>query len=507
MKKLLISLLLLSSPAISINNSLADDTAITIYSKAQPGAVDPNSYRPTPGQAPYYYGNTIPGYAVVRQVRDVELPSAASILKYRDVAAYIDPTTVQFKSLTDPTGTKVAEQNYQFDLVSQDKLLQKYIDQQVQIERVMGDKTEVITGILLSTQGGLTVKGADGKIQSINNYTSVKFPDVPGGLITKPTLVWEILTGRVGNHKTEVSYQTDGITWWADYNLTFSEGKDANSGVVDFGSWVTIINQTGATYNDAKLKLMAGDVARAAPPPAPPVAYRAKAMDMAASVAPMPEFAEKSFAEYHLYTLSRPATLPDNSTKQLELMPKAVDVPVEKELVYIGSPYTYAGYTYQDRNYGTTGNKKVDVYLKLKNTKENGMGSALPSGRIRVNQKDDDGSLEFIGEDVIDHTPRNEEVLIKLGSAFDIVGERKQTNFTIDSEGKVMEEEFEIKIRNQKKQNVKIIVRENLYRGGEWKVTSSSHKYEKTSSNTVQFIINVAPEKQEVIKYKVKYTW
>jgi hypothetical protein len=503
MKKILLALILLSSPAIP-SNSWADDTAITIYSKAQPGAVDPNSYRPVPGQQPYFTGSAIPGYAVVRQTRDVELPATNSILKYRDVAAFIDPTTVQFKSLTDPTGTKVAEQNYQFDLVSQDKLLTKYIDQRIEVERVLGDKVEVISGILLSTQGGLTIKTDDGKIQSITNYSSVKFPDVPGGLITKPTLVWNILTQKPGNHKTEVSYQTDGITWWADYNLTFTEGKDANSGTVDFGSWVSIINQTGATYNDAKLKLMAGDVQRAqpAPPPVPRYAKAEMAMDGSAA-----QFAEKGFFEYHLYTLNRPATLPDNSTKQLELMPKAVNVPVEKTLVYEGTSYYYSGYVNQEKTYGQSGNKKVDVYLKLKNTKENGMGSPLPSGRIRVNQKDDDGSLEFIGEDVIDHTPRNEDVLIKLGQAFDVVGERTQTSFTIDTTKKVMEEEIEIKIRNQKKQKARITVRENLFRGTGWQIVSSSHKYEKKNANAIEFVVDVAPEKQETIKYKVKYSW
>ena len=498
MKKLLIFLLLISSPAI------ADETAITIYSKAQPGAVDPNSYRPVMGQALSYMGNNVPGYGIVRQVRDVELSSTNSILKYSDVAAFIDPTTVQFKSLTDPDGTKVTEQNYQFDLVSQDKLLTKYVDQRIEVERVLGDKVEVVSGILLSTQGGLTIKGNDGKIQSIANYSSVKFSDVPGGLIIKPTLVWNILTGKIGSHKTEVSYQTDGMTWWADYNLTFTEGKDANSGTVDFGSWVSILNQTGASYNDVKLKLMAGDVQRTAPTSQAPRMYKAAAMVMDTEA---PQFAEKSFFEYHLYTLSRPATLPDNSTKQLELMPKAVNIPVTKELVYEGVPYYYSGYMNQDKSYGQTGNKKVDVYLKLKNSKENGLGNPLPSGRIRVNQKDDDGSLEFIGENVIDHTPRNEEVLIKLGSAFDVVGERKQTSFTIDTDKKWLEEEFEIKIRNQKKQKVRITVKENLYRGAGWEIVSSSHKYEKKSANSIEFQVDVAPDKEEIIKYKVKYSW
>lgn len=499
MKKLILSLLLLSSAA------QADETAITIYSKAGAGAIDASQYRPVVGQANYYIGSSVPGYAVVRSLRDVEIPSTNTILKYRDVAAYIDPTTVQFKSLTDPKGTKVAEQNYQFDLVSQEKLLTKYIDQRIEVERVLGDKVEVISGILLSTQGGLTIKTADGKIQSISNYSSVKFPELSGGLITKPTLVWNLIAGKLGNHKTEVSYQTDGITWWADYNLTFTEGKDANSGTVDFGSWVSIINQSGATYNDAKLKLMAGDVQRAQPAPAPRM-YKTAVAEMAMD-AGAPQFAEKSFFEYHLYTLNRPATLPDNSTKQLELMPAAVNIPAEKILVYEGSNYYYSGYVAQDKDYGMSGNKKVDVYLKLKNTRENGLGSPLPAGRIRVNQKDDDGSLEFIGEDVIDHTPRNEDVLIKLGQAFDVVGERKQTAFRIDTDKKWMEEEITVTIRNQKKQKAVITVHENLYRGASWEVLSSSHKFDKKDTKSIEFKLEVAAEKAETIKYKVKYSW
>lgn len=500
MKKLFLSLLLLSSPAMA-----ADETAITIYSKAQPGAVDPASYRPVAGNQAYYVGNSVPGYAIVRSVRDVSIPAANTIIQYRDVAAYIDPTTVQFKSLTDPTGTKVAEQNYQFDLVSQDKLLTKYIDNRVEVERVMGDRTEVISGVLLSTQGGLVVKTADGKIQTISNPSSVKFPELPGGLITKPTLVWNLLAGKLGTHRTEVSYQTDGITWWADYNLTFTEGKDANSGTIDFGSWVSIINQTGATFNDAKLKLMAGDVQRAQPVPAPRMYKGGAVAEMA--MAQDAGFAEKSFFEYHLYTLGRPATLPDNSTKQLELMPKAVNVPVEKALVYESAPYYYSGYVVQDKSYGISGNKKVDVYLKMKNTKENGLGNPLPAGRIRVNQKDDDGSLEFIGEDVIDHTPRNEDLLIKLGQAFDVVGERKQISFRIDTDKKWMEEEFEITIRNRKKTSAIITVRENLYRGAGWEILSNSHKFERKDSKSIEFKPIVGADKTEVIKYKVKYTW
>lgn len=510
MKKQLSILLITSSLCFSLP-AFADETAITIYSKAQAGSIDPNLYRPVNGQTGYN-GVNVPGYGVVRQIREVDLPSKNSTIKFSDVAAYIDPTTVQFKSLTDPKGTKVGEQNFQFDLVNQQKLLEKYIDKKITVEKLAGDKIETVEGILLSTQGGLTLKANDGSIKAINGYSNINFPDLPDGLITKPTLVWSIFTDKIGKHKSEVSYQTQGITWWADYNLTYSEGKDANNGTVDFNSWVSIINQTGASFSDAKLKLMAGDVQRIEPQA---FAGRAMAMnknmEMAADAVAPPAFAEKEFFEYHLYTLDSPVTLPNNSTKQLELIPAATNVPVEKLMVFNGQQSQYWNYggVYMDRGYGIEeGNKKIDVFLKIVNKKENGLGVPLPSGRIRVNQRDAaDGSLEFIGESIIDHTARNEELLIKLGNAFDVVGERKQVNYTLDSSRKFADEEIEIKIRNQKKQAVKVKVVESMYRATGWNITTSSDEYKKDNSHQVSFLVDIAPEKEKTITYKVHYSW
>jgi hypothetical protein len=499
MKKTLLALSLLIS-----TSAFADETAITIYSKAGPGAVDPNMYRPVSGQS--YDYSSVPGYAVVRHLRDVKLPYKSNILKFSDVAAYLDPTTVQFKSITDPKGTKVAEQNFQFDLVSQQKLMQKYIDKEIEVEQVVADKIETTKGILLSAEGGLTLK-TDKGIVTIPGYPKINFPDLPEGLITKPTLVWNILTGKEGDHKTEVSYQTDGITWWADYNITFTEGKNANSGTADLGSWVSILNKSGATYKNAKLKLMAGDVQRA---------QRQIPMMMAKDVAyegagapSEPEFAEKSFFEYHLYTLNVPATIPDNSTKQLELIKKVTNFPVEKLLIYNGTEgYSYyAGSNNTDRYFGQTSPKKVAVFLKLQNNEKSGLGVPMPAGRIRVNQRDIDGSLEFVGEDVIDHTPRNEEILIKLGEAFDVVGERKQTNFFVDEARHVIEEEFAITIKNRKKQDAKIRIMENLYRAANWEILAKSDTFVKNDSNNIYFDVNVGADKTKTVTYKVRYTW
>jgi hypothetical protein len=363
----------------------------------------------------------------------------------------------------------------------------------------------------MSTQGGLTLKMADGGIKTVNGYSGINYPELPGGLMTRPTLVWDIITGKTGEHQAEVSYQTQGITWWADYNLIYKEGKDANSGAVDFGSWVSIINQTGATFTNAKLKLMAGDVQRVNVGNMHDGRMMMKASAEVMASAPAPSFAQKEFFEYHLYTLNRPVTLPDNSTKQMELIPAANNVPVEKLLVYTGVGQQYwnwGGQFFNDRYYGVEGgNKKVDVYLKLMNKEESGLGVPLPSGRMRVNQRDDDGSLEFIGESIIDHTPRNEQILIKLGSAFDVVGERKQLNYTLDSARNMAEEVIEIKLRNQKKQAVKVKVVESLYRATGWTIKDSSHEFTKDNANQISYIVNIDPEKEQVIKYTVRYTW
>lgn len=503
--------------SIAYSAHAADDPsmAITIYSKAQPGAIDPNMYRPVNGQQAYY-GTQVPGYAMVREQRKVNLTGKKTEIKFNDVAGLIDPTTVQFKSLTDPKGTKVGEQNFQFDLVSQQKLMEKYIDKKISVEKYQygASAPEAIEGTLLSTQGGLTLKTDNGQIKTLSNYQSVNFPDLPGGLITKPTLVWDVYSDKPGEHKAEVSYETQGVTWWADYNLTFSEGKDANSGTVDFGSWVSIINQSGATYDNAKLKLVAGDVQKTQPPAAPMMARKAMmAMEMAdSSVAgSAPEFSEKSFFEYHLYTLSQPVNLPQNSTKQLELIPAVMNVPVEKELVFYATEQQYWnwGGVYYDQNYGFTSVKRnPDVLLKLKNSKENGLGVPLPAGRMRVNQRDDaDGSLEFIGENVIQHTARNEEVTIKLGSAFDVVGERKQLDYRLDTNARFADEEIEIRLRNQKKVPVKVKTIESLYRATGWKILSNDVDYTKDNAHQISFITTIEPEKEAVIKYKVRYNW
>ena len=476
-------------------------SAVTIYSSAPPGAIDPQVLK-NGGD-----GLLIPGYALVREERDFTLKPGRNVLRVNDVPAFIDPTTVSFASLTDPRGTRVVEQNFEFDLTNSTKLLSRYLDREIAVEMVRGNNVETVTGTLVGMQGGLTLKLADGSVRILPGHSSVKLPGLPGGLISKPTLVWEVDSSQAGAHKTRFTYQTKGMTWWTDYNLTYSEGGNGTC-KVDVAAWVTIVNQSGATFADAKLKLIAGDVQRA-PAQRYPQALAAPAAKMAREMKDE-AFAEKAFFEYHLYTLGRPATITNNSTKQIELFPTAPGVGCQKALVYQGQlgSYYYGGLNL-DRNYGSTSNKKVDVYLRLKNSKANGLGVPLPAGKIRVSKLDEaDGALEFIGEDLIDHTARDETVQVKLGSAFDIVGERRQVDFRIDTNAKWIEEDIEVKVRNQKPDEaVTVLVKENMYRWSNWTVLRRTHDFTRDDSRTIVFPVRLAPKAEGVVRYTVRYTW
>jgi hypothetical protein len=482
-----------------------DQTSITIYSSAQPGAVPAEYYRPVPGAGtPDAMG--LPGYAMVRHDRSIRIDAGRSRLRFSDVAGLIDPTTVTFASLTDPA-TRVLEQNFQFDLVSTQKLLLKYIDKPITVERTLGNQPQSISGTLLSAADGLVLRGNDGTIHSLREYSSVRFGELPGGLITKPTLEWDVSAGRGGEQRTRVTYQTGGVTWWADYNLIFNEGADANSGVLDLSAWVSIINQSGATYPDARLKLIAGDVHRAT---APEAVMKGRVLAMAARADEGDAgFAEKEFFEFHLYTLGRRTTLPNNSTKQIELIDQARQIPARKLLVYYGLPPGFGyGSPYTERELGVQMNKKVDVYLQFRNDRQYGLGVPLPAGRIRVSKVDNaDSSLEFIGEDRIDHTPKDELVKIKLGSAFDVVGERRQIDFSVDTRARWMEEEIEIRLRNHKNQPVEVLVKENLYRWTNAKVIAKTHDFTSEDARTIVFAVRVAKDGEAIVKYRVRYSW
>jgi hypothetical protein len=338
-------------------------------------------------------------------------------------------------------------------------------------------------------------------VQRGDNVKDIQFGALPEGLITKPTLVWKLATEKVGQQLIEVAYQTGDISWQADYNAVLN----ANDTALDLGGWVTINNQSGATYKDAKLKLIAGDVRRVQPVQTMPMS----AMARRGMVAGEGGFEEKAFFEYHLYTLGRPATVAQNQTKQIELL-KTADVPVKKIFLYEGAPqYRFCGGLINDANYGSEeGNKKVNVIIEVKNSKDNHMGMALPKGKVRLYKRDEaDGSLEFIGEDQIDHTPKDETVKLHVGDAFDIVGERKRTNFSVDTGRHTMIESFEIRVRNHKTEPVEVLVKETLYRWNNWEITESNQKWTKHDSNTIHFLVKVDKDGEQVIPYTVRYTW
>ena len=478
--------------------SPVSDDSVTIYSTLQPGAVSPDLYRPAPGRQ---FSGQVPGYAIVRHDRPYDIEKGLHTLRVSDVAALIDPTTVTFASL-DRSDTRVLEQSFQFDLVSQAKLIQRYVGQRITVELPRGDQVDQLEGLLLGAADGLTLQMDDGSVQAIRSYNSLRFDQLPGGLITKPTLEWLLDSPADGQQLTRIAYETEGMTWWADYNITYDESSACS---MDLSAWVSIINQSGAGYRDARLKLIAGDVHRAErPQPRRDLVYK-----MAMAEEADAGFVEKAFFEYHMYTLGRRTDLPDHSTMQLQLMPAARGIECAKELVFAPTLDTpWWGYQQLDQEYGRYGNGDVNVFLRFRNEEAQQLGIPLPAGRIRVMQLDpEDDSLEFIGEDVIDHTPRNEDVLIEMGNAFDVVGERKQTDFRLDLRTRNLWETFEIRLRNHKREAVDIAVLENLYRAANWTIEDASQEHRKENSNRIRFDVRVPSEEEVSLTYTVHYSW
>ncbi len=439
---------------------------------------------------------------LVRETRVFTLKNGMNNIAVTDVPAQIDATSVHFKSLTNPDAVSVLEQNFQYDLLSQQKLLDKYIGKEIEIERepIGGGKSDVFKGTLLANNDGPILKIGDKLHLNLSGH--ITLPDVPNDFHARPTLEWKLLSKKDGEQTCELSYLTGGLGWKADYVLVANAADDK----MDLNSWVTITNTSGGRFDDAKLKLVAGDVNRVSATPAPMMKSARAAFAMEA----MPEkpFTEQSFFEYHLYTLQRPTTLSNNETKQIE-MASSSDVPMKKLFVYDGAQNVswrdFSDYSRTDPNYGTQGNKKVWVILEFKNSKENNLGMPLPKGRVRVYKKSADGALEFIGEDNIDHTPKDETLRIKMGNAFDVVGERTRTSFL--NEKKSFQESFEIRLRNHKDSDATVRVVEHLYRWSDWKITESSQKFSKKDAQTVEFEVPVKKDGESVVTYTVKYVW
>jgi hypothetical protein len=483
----------------------AEQTQITIYSSAAPGAVPAGSYQLAPGQRGPDPAS-IPGYAIVRAARTIALKEGLNHIEVGDVAAYIDPTTVSFESLTAPETTRVVEQSFKFDVVNVERLLERYIGHTITVDPASTADAPPLTGRLLSIEGGLVLASEGGDLHAVSNYRAVHFPNLPGNLITRPTLVWDVVAQQADEHDTRVSYETRGMTWWADYNLLFSAGRDQQNGTIGIAAWASILNASGASYPDATIKLIAGDVHRAARTPRP----MGRMMSQAALEQADAGFQERSFSELHLYTLGRSASLDENSTIQLALFPRVENVPAEKQLIYepLQGRYPTLPTPITDRTFGPPATDKVDNYLRFVNDERYGLGMPLPAGRVRVSQVDGaDGSPELIGEDLIDHTPKGEAVLLDLGSAFDVVGERRQVAFALDRESRHIDETVEIVLRNHKNQAVQVLVKEKLFRWPDNEVVDSNHRYERIDASSIQFPTRVAANGEETVRYRVRYSW
>ena len=431
---------------------------------------------------------------LVKETRTLSLGTGRNEVRYMDVAAQINPRTVHMVSLTAPQALQVVEQNYEYDLISPEKLLEKFIGRKVRLVFAPsgGDRApeREVEATLVSTNGGLVYQ-VDGQFH-VNPPARVILPEIPGGLISVPTLVWMLQNSGPATHKVETSYLTGGISWSADYVAVV----DAADTKTDLTGWVTIDNTSGAAYKDARLKLVAGDIHRAQPD-AMPMMERFQSVGIAGG---KQAFEEESFFEYHLYTLDRPATIKDRQTKQIALL-EAAGIPLTKIYLLAGQPSYYRS---QVGLIGT--DMKVAVHLEMMNSQKNGLGMPLPRGIVRLYKKDTSGSLQFIGEDSIKHTPKDEKITMKVGDAFDVVADRTQVDFRAVSGGRYdAESEFEIKIRNHKEEAVTVTVREPV--PGDWKVLSSTLPAVKADAHTIEFNVPVPPNGQTVLRYRVAVDW
>jgi hypothetical protein len=433
--------------------------------------------------------------ALVRDVRNLTLPSGAFRLKFMDIAATVNPATVHFRSLTDPDKLGVIEQNYEYDLLEPAKLLHKYVGKEVTLVRTYQDsgttKHEEIKATLLSDNNGQVWKiGND--IVTGTYAESYRFPDIPANLYDRPTLVMSLENSGQRKQQIEASYLANNLSWNSDYVLTVSRDDKA----ADLDGWVTLVNNSGTAFHNARLQLVAGDLNRL------PTNGRVQNMMAMAKSAPAPsapQFEQENFSEYHLYTLGRRTSVEDKETKQISLLAGS-GVPVEKIFVVNGQNFYY----HNRQNPGSPLKDAVMVYYKFKNEEKAGLGMPLPAGSIRVYQKDSKGGILFAGEDRIGHTPKDEDVTIHIGNAFDVVCERKQTDYKSISSN-VWEMEFEITIRNHK--DIPITVQVNEPIGGDWEMLNSSYKYTKTSAWAAQFNVPVDKNGTSVLRYRIRAHW
>ena len=433
--------------------------------------------------------------ALVRDVRNLTLPGGTFRLKFMDIAATVNPATVHFRSLTEPDKLGVIEQNYEYDLLEPAKLLHKYVGKEVTLVRAYQEsgttKREEIKATLLSDNNGPVWKIGNDIVTGMY-AESYRFPEVPANLYDRPTLLMSLENSGPRKQQIEASYLATNLSWNSDYVLTVARDDKA----ADLDGWVTLVNNSGTAFHNARLQLVAGDLNRL------PAAINGRAdmaMEALRSKAAAPQFQQESFSEYHLYTLGRRTSVEDKETKQISLL-AGTGVPVEKIFVVNGLNYYY-------RNAQAPGSPLKDavmVFYKFRNEEKAGLGMPLPAGNIRVYQKDSKGGILFVGEDRIDHTPKDENVTVHIGNAFDVVAERKQTDYKrIDTH--TWEMEFEITLRNHKDMPITVEVNEPI--GGDWEMLNSTYKFTKTAAFAAQFHVPVAKDGTSVLRYRIRAKW
>ncbi len=432
--------------------------------------------------------------ALVRDVRNVQLPSGSFDLRFMDIAATVNPATVHFRSLTEPGRLEVLEQNYEYDLLDPDKLLHKYVGRDVTLVQTRTEngttREEEVKARLLSFNNG-PVWQIGKEIVTGFRADHIRFPNVPDSLYTRPTLIWTLQNAGAVRHRVEASYLAKSLNWNADYVLTV--GRDDKT--ADLDGWVTLVNGSGTTFRHAKLQLVAGDLNRVRE-----VMNKAMRADMVAGrAAAESRMAQESFSDYHLYTLGRQTTINDKETKQVSML-AGTDVPVLKRYVVEGQAFYYRNVAHP----GSPLKDDVQVYYQFKNEQKAGLGLPMPAGVVRVYQADSKGGVQFVGEDRIDHTPKDETLKLKIGNAFDVICERNQIDFRKIGD-RVYEVEYEIVLRNHKAIPITVEVNEPI--GGTWDMIRSSHAWTKTAAWASQFTVPVPADGEANLKYRVRVTY
>ena len=454
-------------------------------------------------------------FALVRQTRTLRLKEGESETRVAGVTALLEPDSVVLLDRQDPKGLRILEQNYEGDPLSQGFLLRQNEGKIVMFQTInpATGKKETVSGRVI--RSGYAPQQPDigfpplTPIVEVDGRIQFSLPGEPlfappeSDAIIEPTLLWRLWSDKAGDRPVEISYLTGGLGWQATYNAVTPEKGDR----FDLVGWITLNNHSGVEFKDARVKLMAGEVSKIEP-------QRARAMLQyavkEALAAPAP-VTEKAFDEYHLYTLPRPTLLRDREVKQVEFC-RAADVPAARLYVYDGAQLgVYGGWDPEMArtrpDYGTQSNTRVSAMLEFVNNKSAGLGIPLPRGTMKVYRTDSDGARQFVGENVIDHTPAGEKVRLYLGNAFDLVGERRQTSYRVDTSKENADESYEIKVRNHKKEEVEVRVVEHLSRWATWKIGTASDPYDRTDSRTIEFRVKVPPDGEKIVTYQVRYTW